>query len=250
MTRPLSVQLYTLREELAADRAATVSRIAEIGYAAVEAVQPTDDPEGLRALLDSAGLAVSATHCPLHKGDPEEIVAAAKTLGTDQLIVPAGIEHDEFTTRDGLERTAALLNRLSKEAAGEGMLVGYHNHWWEFEPIVEGKHALVRLADLLDRDVFLEIDTYWAAVGGANVVKELATLGERVKALHIKDGPVVKGEPHTAVGAGRMPVPEIIAAVPESVQLVVELDNCATDMFTAIAESYDYLATFLAEDAT
>lgn len=249
MARPLSVQLYSLREELAADREGTIQRLGKIGYAAVEPFNSTDDPEGLRRLLDSAGLTVSATHCRLHLDDPAPIIAAAKVLETDKLIIPGGIDHDEFTTREGLERTAALLNRLSKEIAGEGMHLGYHNHWWEFVPIVDGKHGLMVLADLLDAEIFLEIDTYWAAVGGADVVDVLTTLNGRVQALHIKDGPIARGEPHTAVGAGRMPVADVIAAAPPDAQLVVELDNCATDMFTAIAESHSFLSAHIGGSA-
>jgi hypothetical protein len=46
-----------------------------------------------------------------------------------------------------------------------------------------------------------------------------------------------------AVGSGKMDVPAVInAADPKVLQwLVVELDNCATDMLTAVAQSYAYL---------
>jgi sugar phosphate isomerase/epimerase len=104
-------------------------------------------------------------------------------------------------------------------------------------------HALEVLAERLDPRVVLEIDTYWAAVGGAQVPQLLERLGDRVVALHVKDGPIVKGEPHTAVGAGAMPVPEILAARPEAWR-VVELDSCAGDIFEALAASHAYLAKF------
>ena len=45
----------------------------------------------------------------------------------------------------------------------------------------------------------------------------------------------------TAVGAGRMPVAEILAASPSARWHVVELDRCATDMLTAVGESLDWL---------
>ena len=46
----------------------------------------------------------------------------------------------------------------------------------------------------------------------------------------------------TAVGAGRMPVAEILAASPAAEWHVVELDRCATDMMTAVADSLTWLA--------
>ncbi|MEU6713663.1 sugar phosphate isomerase/epimerase [Nonomuraea sp. NPDC046802] len=243
MTRPISVQLYTVRQALAEDRDAVLRRIAESGYRAVEPFDPTTDPKGFRQVVDDLGLSVSSTHASaLLRMEPAEVFDAAATIGTDLVIVPAGIAHEEFTTRDGLARAADLLNGLAEQAAGHGMRIGYHNHWWEIEPRVDGRHALEALADLLAPEVFLQIDTYWAAVGGADVPALLGRLGERVLTLHVKDGPVVKGEPHTAVGQGVMPVPAILAAAPGAWR-VVELDECAGDVFAALADSHAYLTS-------
>ncbi|MER6510263.1 sugar phosphate isomerase/epimerase [Nonomuraea sp. NPDC001636] len=241
MTRPLSVQLYTVREQLAADRDGTLERIAGIGYGAVEPFDPTADPKGFRQVIDDLGLAVSSTHAyALLSQEPAEVFDAVATVGADLVIIPGGVPEAEFTTRDGLSRTADLLNGLAEQAAGHGMRIGYHNHWWEIEPRIDGRHAIEALADLLAPEVFLEIDTYWAAVGGADVPALLGRLAGRTLALHVKDGPVVKGEPHTAVGAGAMPVPEILAAAPDAWR-IVELDTCATDLFTALADSNAHL---------
>jgi hypothetical protein len=45
----------------------------------------------------------------------------------------------------------------------------------------------------------------------------------------------------TAVGSGRMPVAEILAAAPAAEWHVVELDRCATDMLTAVGDSIGWL---------
>jgi len=98
------------------------------------------------------------------------------------------------------------------------------------------------LADQLDDAVLLEVDTYWAAVGGQDVPALLGRLGDRVRYLHVKDGPVVSRDDFmTAVGAGRMPVAEILAASPSARWHVVELDRCATDMMTAVGDSLAWL---------
>jgi hypothetical protein len=46
----------------------------------------------------------------------------------------------------------------------------------------------------------------------------------------------------TAVGAGNLPIPEILAAAPADAWRVVELDRCATDMLTALDDSYRYVS--------
>jgi sugar phosphate isomerase/epimerase len=243
MALPLSVQLYSVRDLMADDRDGVLRRIAGIGYGAVEPFQPTADPQGFREVADDLGLTVSSVHAGgLLGDDPAAVFDAAAVLGTDLVIVPAGIARDDFTTAGGLAGAADTLNALSERAAGYGQRLGYHNHWWEWETGVEGRPALEVLAGLLAPEVFLEIDTYWAAVAGADVPAVLGRLGDRVRALHVKDGPVVQGQPQTAVGRGAMPVPEILAAAPDDAWRIVELDECATDMLDALAESHAYLS--------
>lgn len=243
MLHPLSVQLYSVRDHYAQDRAATLHRLAEIGFTAVEPFQPTDDPSGFRKIADDLGLAVSSSHAIglVREPEPGPVFEAVAALGTDRAILPAGIVREEFTTHEGLERTAGLLNSLSEQAASFGLRIGYHNHWWEFEPVLDGRHALEILADLTTPAVFFEIDTYWAAVGGADVPAVLARLGDRVELLHVKDGPLVQAAAHVALGQGAMPIPQVLAAAPDAWR-VVEFDDCDTDIFEALAVSRTYLA--------
>ncbi|HEX4790353.1 MAG TPA: TIM barrel protein [Actinospica sp.] len=250
MSRPLSVQLYTVREPIAEDRDGVLRQLADLGFGAVEPFQPTVDPEGFRKVADDLGLRVSSVHAMgLLDEDPAPVFEAIATLGTDLAIVPAGIAEAEFTTRDGVARTADRLNALAEKAAGHGLQLGYHNHWWEFEPVLDGKHAFEVLAELLAPEVFLELDTYWAAVGGADVPAVLRGLGDRVRAIHVKDGPAVKGEPNVAVGQGVIPVPEVLAAAPRAWR-IVEFDACATDLMQALGESVRYLGTLPDGDAS
>ena len=65
----------------------------------------------------------------------------------------------------------------------------------------------------------------------------------RARLLHVKDGPLVKGEPHTACGQGKVDIKAATDAIDPDIcaWFVLELDECATDMMTAVRESYDYL---------
>ena len=240
MTHPLSVQLYSVRDHMD-ERDDTLRRLAGIGYTAVEPYNPTDRPAEFRKTADDLGLQVSAVHAnALLTEDPARVFEAITLLGTGLAIVPGGTTIEDFSTRDAIAREADLLNGLSEQAASFGLRLGYHNHFWEFEPVIDGRHGLEILVDLVAPEVFFEIDTYWAAVGGGNVPAVLTRLGDRVEALHVKDGPIVKGEPNVAVGQGAMDVPALLAAAPDAWR-VVEFDACATDMFEALAASHAYL---------
>jgi sugar phosphate isomerase/epimerase len=97
------------------------------------------------------------------------------------------------------------------------------------------------LAAHLDDAVVLEVDTYWAAVGGQDPVALLKRLGERVTAVHVKDGPATPDPlDQVPVGQGDLPVREILAAAPQALR-VVELDDTRGDRFRAVADSVAWL---------
>ena len=249
-TNPPALQLYTVRELLPGDRAGVLARIAAFGYGAVEAFDVLTDTDGLHADLAAAGLGVSSVHAIPSGDQAEAIAAAAVTLGTDTIIVPYQ-PPARFADADSVRALARELNEMATWAAGHGLRVGYHNHDFELSSHLGGRPALEVLADQLQDGIILEVDTYWAAVGGQDVPDLLRRLGDRVGYLHVKDGPVVNREDFmTAVGAGQMPVAQVLAASPSAAWHIVELDRCATDMMTAVGDSLAWLAAHgLAEPA-
>ncbi len=242
-TSPVSVQLYTVREALQDDLQGTLNKLAELGFTQVEPFAFTSFPglgEGLRA----AGLSAPTAHMHfLGEGD-EQIAAifdAARALGIGIVIDPH-VPDERWRTADGVEATAAELNHAARIAAEHGVRVGYHNHAHEFENKIDGQNALEYLASRLDPEVVIELDTYWVAVGGENPVDVLGRLGDRVVALHIKDGPATKEtKDQVAVGSGSLPIREIIEAAPDALR-VIELDDSRDNRFTAVADSFAYLS--------
>lgn len=242
---PLAVQLYTVRDHLAADRRSTLDAIAGFGYPAVECFDVLTDPGRLRADLDAAGLAVCSTHAPVLGERADEAWRGARTVGAETVFVPYQ-PPERFADAEGVRALAAELNEAAERAAGNGLRLGYHNHDFELSSRIGGRPALAVLADELSPEVLLEVDTYWAAVGGEDVPGLLRALDGgtgRVTHLHVKDGPVTKDDPMTAVGAGRMPVGDILAALPSVRWHVVELDHCATDVLRAVGDSHAWLTS-------
>lgn len=252
-SNPLALQLYTVRDQLASGRKPVLDAIRSYGYGAVEPYDVLTDPEAQRADLDEAGLAVCAVHAKALGEDADAFLDGAKTVGADTVIVPWA-PPERFADAAAIGALARDLNEGAAKAAGRGLRFGYHNHAFELAT-VGGRTGLEALADALDPDVLLEVDTYWAAVGmavspggttppnppGKGVEALLGRLGNRVRYLHVKDGPVTKDDPMTAVGGGIMPVEEILAACPSAEWHVVELDRCATDVLTAVRDSLTWL---------
>ena len=241
MPLDLSVQLYTLRDALTADFDGTLAALAELGYTQVEPFALVDFAEQLRSGLGAHHLTAPTTHVSLLKGDQEAIFALAVELGISTVIDPF-VDPERWKSEQDILQVARELNAASEKGAGRGVRVGYHNHWWELESRVNGRHALEVLADALSPEVVLEVDTYWAYVGGADVPGLLRRLGERVVALHIKDGDGTRNvESQVAVGAGSLPVWDFIEAAPPDALLVVELDACEGSVIDAVRDSRTFL---------
>ncbi len=242
MNRQIGVQLYSARNELAKDFKGTLEKIAAMGY---DGVELAGLPAGVSSadavkLLKSLNLSVVSGHMALPVGEnKDKVIAEAKVLGVRRIVHSTG--RDVCASRESIKNACATINEAAVNAKAAGLQIALHNHWWEFQN-VDGELAhKIMLKELLP-DVVFEIDTYWVKVGGvtepATVIKEL---GARVPLVHIKDGPGVQGKPMTAVGQGCMDFPTILASVTHAEWLIVELDECATDMLDAIRDSITYL---------
>jgi sugar phosphate isomerase/epimerase len=239
-TANLSVQLYTLREALAEDLDAVLERVAEIGYRNVEPFGLLDYADRLAESLPRHGLAAPTTHAGVIGQDQNRVFHTAAALGVQIVIHPA-VEAARWADDDSIQRIAEDLNRAASVAAGYGVQVGYHNHYWELQRMVGDRHALEVLASHLSPDVVLEVDTYWAFAGGSDVPALLGRLGDRVVALHLKDGDgSLEVKTQVAVGAGALPVWDFVNATTNLRYGVVELDDSAGDRFAAVADSFAY----------
>jgi sugar phosphate isomerase/epimerase len=238
VSAPLSVQLYSVRGALAEDRPGTLARLRGLGFTQVEPFGFANDPAGLAADLRAAGLGASSGHTSLVDADGGAALDAAVEIGIPVAIEPA--VRDVWTDADAIKRVAARLNELSAEAASRGIKVGYHNHWWEFEPLGDGTAYDLFVSELAP-EVVLELDTYWATVGKQDAAELLRRLGGRVGFLHVKDGSLSE-DPHeqVPVGSGKVPVAEILAAAPQAVR-VLEFDEYDGDLFEGLAEGIAFV---------
>ncbi len=258
-TPPLSLQLYTVRDALNADFAGTMQRVADIGFTRVEPYDFLARADALAAGFAATGLTAPSAHFrfldaeSLAGASLDDVFATAARLGIPTVIDPF-VDPAKWLSAADIHRTADALNAAAEVAVRHGIRIGYHNHWFELASVtnadvidgetIAGETGLEILSAGLNPAVILELDTYWAAAGGQDVVALLGRLGDRVRLLHIKDGPI-ESDPASqlAVGQGKMPVWDIIAAATSLEVAVIELDAFAGDMFDAVIDSYKYLTS-------
>jgi sugar phosphate isomerase/epimerase len=253
-----SLQLFTVREPLEADLEGTLDRITALGFTAVEPYDFVRRAEPLAAALRARGLSAPSGHAFLASASfvnpdgsgtstpvptPETVFNAAATLGMTTVIDPY-TEPERWQTVEQIAETAALLNAAAAIGAERGIRVGYHNHAHELEAVFDGVTGFEVLAGLLDPRVVLEVDLYWVARAGVDPVQLLTRLGDRVIAVHAKDGTldadaVAQYPPADQVpaGQGAVPLRESIAAAPALELAIVEFDHFAGDLFDALEQS-------------
>ncbi len=241
MATPLSIQLYTLRDEVRGDFAAVLRQVAEIGYKGVEfAGLHGHKPEEVATIVRDLGLQVSSSHVGLPTAETiRQIADTEKALGNTRLV--AGLGPSDFQTLDDCKRSADRFQAAAELAKQEGLTFGMHNHWWEFETR-DGKLVYDFVLEAAP-DIFSELDIYWAAYAGVSPADVVTKHKPRLPLLHIKDGSLEKDSAMTAVGDGKVDIAGTVgAADPNVLQwLIVELDRCDTDMWEAVRRSYTYL---------
>ena len=243
MSVPIGIQLYTVRDAANADFTGTVTKIAEMGYIGVETAGfPGTTPKEAAKLFADLGLQITSAHSPLPLGDAQnEVLDTMAALNCKMLICPA-LMPEKFDSVDGVNQICDLLNQAAAVCQNNGLTLGYHNHYWEFQDLGDGQTPAKIMLEKLDPSIIFELDTYWAQTAGHDSVSLIQHLGARVPLLHIKDGPATQEGDMVAVGAGVMDIPAIVdAGQAHAKWLIVELDRCATDMMEAVRESYTYL---------
>jgi sugar phosphate isomerase/epimerase len=203
----ISLQLYTVREETARDMPATLLRISEIGYPAVEFAGFGGLSAGdLRSILDDLGLRVSGAHVPYDswETDPEAVITNMHTLDCAHAILPIA-PPEQRGDESAVASLAGSLNRWGELCRKEGVTFSYHNHDFEFAPL-----SGTTMWDFLVREtdpelVYFELDLYWVRYGGADPESLLYNLGDRIPLVHLKD--MASGEQRSdlPVGEGTMP---------------------------------------------
>jgi sugar phosphate isomerase/epimerase len=237
----ISVQLYSVRDKFADDPGAVLRRLTTIGFTQVEPYGVVENLATLRTGLPDNGLTAPTAHAKLIGADQHAVFAAAAELGIGLVIDPM-VRAEHWQNATGIGATADALNGAAKIAAEHGVRVGYHNHWWELESRIDGRSGFEVLADALDPDIDLEVDTYWATAGGENAPELLGRLGARVKALHIKDGGLnTDASGQVPAGQGQVPVREVLAAAPDALR-VIEFDQYDGDIYAAIEASYAFVS--------
>jgi len=204
MAIQLGIQLYSVRDSLAADPAGTLHALADMGLTRLEGANHrarTEDGIGfgigadfLADIMRERGITIVGCQInPLQIERLPAILEFQQSIGNRR--IGCDIEFYPYGDLDYVKRRADFFNEVGRIAAERGMQFFYHNHFQEFQRFGDTT-VYELLMDYTDPAlVAFELDTYWAYRGGADPIELFHTYPERFVMSHQKDFPADAARP-------------------------------------------------------
>ncbi|UOE49325.1 sugar phosphate isomerase/epimerase [Mucilaginibacter sp. SMC90] len=258
----IGLQLYTVRDAMAADPAAALAKVAGLGYTSVEGATYTGtelfygkSPTDFAALLKQNGLIMPSAHYRLgeelvngehQKGtimnDWKKAVDDAAAAGVKYMVC-AYLSQSERGDLDHYKKIANMLDVAGETCKGAGIQLCYHNH--DFEFIQEnGKYPYEILLDSTDKNlVKMEMDLYWVTKANQDPIALINKHPGRFPLWHVKDMDKTPEKKFTEVGNGVIDFKKIFTQAKKSglQYFFVEQDVCPGDPFNSISQSISYI---------
>jgi len=242
---PFALQLYTVRDHLEKETAATLHHVKEIGYDYVElAGIGLYGPREYNQMLADAGLQAISGHFPYEEvvKNTGGVIEAVQALGLRYAVVP-WLGGPLCPDRDAWVACAHAMDEAGARFRYADITLCYHNHAHEFQRF-DGQYVLdIIFETAAAQNLAAELDTYWIKYGGANPAAYVKQYSGRVPLLHLKDMTGGDNRTFAEMGRGIMEwTPILKAAAKAGVHwYIVEQDECAGDSLEAARISAEFV---------
>jgi len=248
----LGIQLYSVRDDMKKDPAATLKQLAAMGYKNVEHANYVNrkfygySASEFKKVLDDLGLKMPSGHTVMSAKNWDEskkdftdewkqTVEDAATAG-QQYVVSPWLDESLRKNYDDLVRFLQLFNKCGELCKKSGMKFGYHNHNFEF--MYSLNNMLIYDIILANTDPALvahqlDMGNMYGAGGRANEI--IKKHPGRFELMHVKDeikvagkGEMEDGYESTVLGKGVIPVKEILDLAKKSggtTQFIIEQES-------------------------
>lgn len=259
----VGLQLYTIRDAMAADVPGSLKKVSELGYKYLELANYSDGkfygyaPADFRKMVNDLGMEVLSSHTQVENAgitlDNAKIMTDAHTKLGVNYCIQAWVEEADRNI-ESYKKLIGDWNEVGRIMKNAGIQFGYHNHNFEFENI----DGVIPYYDIfipeMDADLItMEIDLFWVSKAGQDPVEMFNKYPGRFQLFHMKDmytkeAPffdVVKDD-IAPVGDGVIDFKRILAAkkVAGMKHLFVEDDNQGNGKpFEALETSINNLTT-------
>lgn len=262
----LGLQLWTVRNQLEQDIPGTLRAVKAAGYNQIELMRTLNARE-IQPHARAVGLGISSAFIDWEALVSPASTSAANLAETMRIAHEIGLKYLVFgyigkgsrETVAQMKAHAAAANAYGRECRDAGLQLCYHHHSFEFAPLEDGATTgwEVLVSEFDPGLVKLELDVFWAALGGLDPIRTLQDLRGRVAQVHLKDlkagtprnwdEGTVPPEAFQELGRGSLDLKRIIATCASTGvdQCHVEQDQ-SPDPLASIAISAKYLHQILA----
>ena len=250
--KDIGIQLWSVRDDMKTDPAATIKKLGEIGFTFVEAADYNDgkfygmEPAEFKALLKENGMKMKGSHTGPNlpaAGDWDktmvwwdQCIADHKAAGAEWIVKPS-MGGEAYESLDVLKKYCDYYNAIGEKCNKAGIRFGYHNHNHEFETVLDGHTFYDYLVQNTDpKKVMFELDLYWIQDGGKNAVDYFEKYPGRFELYHVKDV--------DELGAsGKMDFEPVFKMAKKSgmKNYIVEVERYNFAPMVSVEKSYDFL---------
>lgn len=233
------IQLYSVNDFMAQDVDSTIRQVAQMGYTYVETAGFFGKTaEEFKAICDRYGVKISSAHTSHNKllnGEHKVWLPYHNALNCPYIISPVG----DCSNKEELDNLINSFNECARLCKDYGMEFMYHNHHTEFLPNSDGIIPHIQMQNRTQ--IRFQIDVYWVYRAGLNPMYILQQLGDRIGAIHLKDGTM---ERDTPLGQGDVDIASIVKWAEErGILMVVENETTPDRQITEAKACINYLKT-------
>lgn len=251
----ISIQLYSLREELEKDARGTLTALKEMGFDGVEPYGGKDlygfSTDEFISFMNELGLLIPSAHISYETlmEDTDGTLAFHRELGCKYLAIPY-LAPEKLPGGEACEGIVDNIQMLCERAKEYDIQLCFHNHEAEFK-MLDGKFVMEHLMDGAP-SLKAEYDTAWVRVMNVDPVEYIKKNADKCAILHLKDfyrkKEITEGRGEfRPLGYGIQNIPYILDAASEiGVEwLVIEQDEPAfgKTALECAKMSIDYLKT-------
>ncbi len=215
----VGLQLYTIRDAMAADPMGSLKQISDLGYKNVELASYADGkfygyaPLEFKKIVNDLGMDIISSHTSVEAAGIT--MDSAKKMAEDHAAI--GVKYcvqpwvEEVNRNiESYKRMVGDWNQVGKVMKETGIQFGYHNHNFEFDTL----DGIVPYYDIfmkeMDADLItMELDMYWTTKAGQDPVELFNKYPGRFQLFHFKDMAeqsepffTIQKDDITSVGAG------------------------------------------------
>jgi len=225
------IQLYSIRDDMKADPAGTLKKLADMGYKYVEHANYVDrkfygwPAAEFKKRLDDLGMKMPSGHTVLGAQHWDEskkdftdtwkyLVEDAATVG-QQFVISPSLAQNLRKSKTELLRFMEIFNKSGELCKKSGMKFGYHNHDFEFSEKLDGDVMYDLMLNNTDPDLVMQqLDIGNLYNGGAKAIDIVKKFPGRFASMHVKDEVLASGGHEkyesTILGKGIVNVKEVI----------------------------------------